>query len=129
MAGVRDLADLLYSQISLLSLPLPEREHRFHTKRQFRFDLVWKDRMLAVEVDGGLHLRSRGRHLHPKGRQSDMDKANLATLMGWRLLTFSGDDVKSGLAVDVLSEHFNGRMHRAYSEGRKSLAIPRKQKQ
>ena len=32
-------------------LPAPEREHKFHPKRKFRFDFAWPAQMLAVEVD------------------------------------------------------------------------------
>jgi very-short-patch-repair endonuclease len=74
-----------------------EREHRFCTKRFWRFDFAWFAPKLAVEVNGGIH--SQGRHTRGTGYQLDRDKVNEAVILGWRVLEFTPRDVKSGKAV------------------------------
>jgi len=71
-------------------------EYRFCPQRRWRADFAEVERRILVEVDGGLY--SGGRHLRPKGYQGDMDKLNEATRLGWRVLRFSTDDVRTGRA-------------------------------
>ena len=65
-----------------------EREYRFSkvVGRNHRFDFAWPDRKVAVEVDGGTHLKGGGRH----NTDRDREKLNLAAALGWRVLRFSG---------------------------------------
>lgn len=83
-------------------LPAPQLEYRFAPPRRFRFDLAWPDRMLAVEIEGGVYLQ--GRHQRPAGFQRDMTKYNLATLMGWRLLRVTPAMVNNGEALGLIQE-------------------------
>ena len=41
-------------------LVIPDREHKFMDGRRFRFDFAWADKMLGVEIEGGVF--SGGRH-------------------------------------------------------------------
>lgn len=70
-------------------------EFRFHPQKRWRADFAEVERRILVEVDGGLY---GGRHVRPKGYQGDMDKLNEATRLGWRVLRFSTDDVRTGRA-------------------------------
>ncbi len=88
---------LLTIQIRGLNLPRPEYEFRFAPPRRFRFDLCWKERLIAVEVDGGGWIR--GRHHRPKGHASDCEKRNLATELGWDVYTYVPEQIESGEAV------------------------------
>lgn len=99
-----DLEDLLCHQIRAVGLPKPEREYRFHPARRFRFDVAWPDRMLAVEVDGGNWVN--GAHNRGSGRKRDNEKQNLAVLGGWRVLRFTGTEVKTGEALAAIEEAF-----------------------
>jgi very-short-patch-repair endonuclease len=78
------------------------REYEFCPGRKWRFDFVifnvpgLNGSSLAIEVEGGLH--SHGRHLRPKGFQSDIEKYNTAALMGWVVLRFTTQMVMSGAA-------------------------------
>jgi hypothetical protein len=78
------------------------REYEFCPGRKFRFDFAFLNvaklggASLAVEVEGGAH--SRGRHTRASGFSSDIEKYNLAALMGWVLLRYTTAMVKSGLA-------------------------------
>ncbi len=89
-------------QIRVEGLPEPRTELEFHPSREWRLDLAWPDRMLAVEVDGGVW--TRGRHLRPKGYIEDCVKLNSALLLGWRVLRFPGDHVEDGTAIRFLRE-------------------------
>jgi hypothetical protein len=65
-------------------IPAPEREHRFHPPRRWRFDYAWIAHNLALEVEGGVWIQ--GRHSRGAGMIADMSKYNQATLDGWRIL-------------------------------------------
>ncbi|MCP4049885.1 MAG: DUF559 domain-containing protein [bacterium] len=67
------------------------REYRFHPSRRWRFDLAWVNKKIAVECDGGQFKALGGRH----NTDADREKINTATQMGWRVLRFSGTQIKS----------------------------------
>lgn len=69
----------------LSSSPL-EREYQFHPERKFRFDYAWPEKKIALEVEGGLWRKGGGAHSHPKGILRDIEKYNLATTLGWRVI-------------------------------------------
>jgi very-short-patch-repair endonuclease len=93
-----NLEDVLSWQIKVASLPPPEREYRFDAKRRWRLDFAWPDQRMAVEIDGGMWVGGA----HTRGRRiaQDHEKRNHLTLAGWRVLVFTGDQVKSGKAVN-----------------------------
>lgn len=66
-----------------LGLAAPEREHRFHPTRKWRFDFAWPEQRLALEIDGGIWVR--GRHSSGAGQVKDMEKFNHAAALGWRV--------------------------------------------
>jgi hypothetical protein len=68
-------------------IPLPTREHRFTLQRRWRFDFAWPTQRVAVEIDGGQWMAKGGRH----ARDSDREKMNEASLLGWCVLRFSGE--------------------------------------
>ena len=87
-------------QIKALGLPEPVREYRAIAGRKFRFDFAWLEQRLLVEVNGGTY--TQGAHSTGQGIARDYEKANLAVLHGWRVLTFDGKAVKSGEAVETI---------------------------
>jgi very-short-patch-repair endonuclease len=89
-------------QIRALGLPEPIREYQAITGRKFRFDFAWLEHRLLVEVNGGTY--TKGAHSTGQGIARDYEKANLATLDGWRVLMFDGKVVKSGVAVEVIRQ-------------------------
>ncbi len=97
---VSALEQALLHYIRAMQLPIPEQEHRFAPPRRFRFDFAWPEQKLAVEIEGGTWGKSR--HTTGKGYGKDCEKYNLAVLMGWRVLRFTGDMVKSGEAIEVI---------------------------
>ena len=68
----------------------PDKEHRFHPERKWRFDFAWPQIRLAIEVNGG---GSRGRHNTITGATEDAQKVNAAQLMGWRVLIYTAKSV------------------------------------
>lgn len=78
---------------------LPEREVKFHPTRKWRFDFAWPDKKLAVEIEGGVY--SGGRHTRAKGFIADCEKYNEAAALGWTVLRFTADEVKSLKAINM----------------------------
>jgi hypothetical protein len=62
----------------------PVYEHQFHPDRKWKFDVSWPDRLVALEVEGGLWIH--GRHNSPVGMLKDIEKYNAAAMLGWRIL-------------------------------------------
>jgi len=89
-------------QIRALGLPEPIREYQAIKGRKFRFDFAWLEQRLLVEVNGGTY--TKGAHSTGRGIARDYEKANLAVLQGWRVLSFDGTAVKSGEAVEVIRQ-------------------------
>lgn len=117
-------AELIH-QISVANLPLPVREHTFHPKRKWRLDLAWLDRLVAVEIDGGLYarpvvchncgqtvkrlvgkkwvvVREGGRHNTGRGRANDIEKTNEANLLGWHIYHVTPEQVQKFEALELL---------------------------
>ena len=99
------LEEMLALHLRAAGLPDPVREFRFHPVRRWRFDFAWVGRKLAVEVDGAHWVN--GRHTRPKGFANDLEKMNAAVLLGWRVLRFTGDQVKSGEALAQIEQALN----------------------
>lgn len=69
-----------------------EKEHRFHTKRLWRFDYALLEEKIAIEIEGGIY--KYGRHNRGQGYQKDLHKYNAATKLGWKLFRFSYQDLE-----------------------------------
>ncbi len=83
-----------------------EQEYKFHTKRKWRADFLITGTKILVEVEGGIW--SGGRHTRGKGYIGDMEKYNSAAMMGFTVLRFSTEQVKSGLAVQQIEKMIGG---------------------
>lgn len=80
-------------------LPIPETEYKFCPDRKWRFDYAYPKLMIAIEQEGGAW--SRGRHTRGRGFINDLEKYNRATVMGWRILRYTPDQM-TGNAIDDL---------------------------
>ena len=93
---------------SLLSLQLKalkiafEREFKFCQDRKWRADFHLVDKMILIEVEGGIW--SGGRHTRGKGYLGDLEKYNEATMMGYQVIRFSTEQVKSGKAIEQIEK-------------------------
>lgn len=90
---------LLANQLRVLKISF-EQEYKFHPKRKWRADFHIMGKKILVEVEGGVW--SGGRHTRGKGYIGDMEKYNAAVVMGYQVLRFSTEQVKSGLAVQQI---------------------------
>ena len=104
MAKNSVLEETLLSHIKLFRLPEPVREYKFIDGRRFRADFAWPDIKLIVECEGGTYIN--GRHVRPKGFESDCEKYNLATIQGWRVLRFTADMINHGIAINMIESIF-----------------------
>ena len=82
-----------------------EREYRFHPIRRFRFDYAIPSKMIAIEQEGGAW--TNGRHTRGKGYISDMEKYNLATSMGWRVLRFTPDQMMTTETINLIKKVYD----------------------
>ncbi|WP_314340631.1 DUF559 domain-containing protein [Acinetobacter guillouiae] len=89
----------LANQLRVLKISF-EQEYKFHPKRKWRADFHIMGKKILVEVEGGVW--NGGRHTRGKGYIGDMEKYNAAVVMGYQVLRFSTDQVKSGLAVQQI---------------------------
>jgi very-short-patch-repair endonuclease len=85
-----------------LGIPSPKMEYQFLRTRKFRFDFAWLDHKLAVEIEGGVWIS--GRHTRGHGYISDMEKYNLATKDGWRVLRFTPKQIKELETYEMIKE-------------------------
>ena len=79
-----------------------EQEFKFHPTRKWRADFHLKDKKILVEVEGGIW--SNGRHTRGKGYLGDLEKYNEATMMGYQVIRFSTEQVKSGKAIEQIEK-------------------------
>ena len=85
-------------------------EFKFDPDRDWRFDWATRERMLAVEVDGGNRMAviskrtgkpvAVGRHT----QSDDYRKLNRAAALGWRVMRFTPEMIKSGEAIAAISD-------------------------
>ena len=69
-----------------------ETEYRFDSVRKFRFDIAVPGMMLAIEYEGIFSAKSG--HTTAGGYIKDCEKYNLATVQGWRILRYTGNNYK-----------------------------------
>ncbi|QIC64476.1 DUF559 domain-containing protein [Acinetobacter schindleri] len=79
-----------------------EQEFYFHPERKWRADFHLIGKKILVEVEGGIW--SGGRHTRGRGYIGDMKKYNAATMMGYQVIRFSTDQVKSGHAIQQIEK-------------------------
>lgn len=78
------------------------REFRFAAPRRWRFDFAWPGQMLALEIEGLVRPGEKSRHTTNDGYRKDIEKYNMATLMGWRVIRADQKMVNSGQALKLV---------------------------
>lgn len=68
-------------------------EFRFHPTRKWRFDFAYPAHKVAIEINGGVW--KRGRHNRGTGYIKDLEKLNAAQILGWIVLQFTPQQMKS----------------------------------
>lgn len=98
--GKQTAENLFAFQLMALDVEF-EREYRAIPGRRFRFDFRIGD--LLIEIQGGIWM-AKGAHNTGKAIMRDCTKGNLATLYGFRTLSFTPDMVKSGEALEMVEK-------------------------
>ena len=103
-----DLEEVLVYQLRVYNISF-EREFIIHGRR-FRWDFKLDDPSrlsngILVEVQGGVWVKSG--HSSGVGITRDCEKINYATLNGYRLLSFTGDMVNNGIAIQTICKIIN----------------------
>jgi very-short-patch-repair endonuclease len=110
-AGMKKLSELeetlaLYMRVA--GLPDAEREYQFHPPRKWRFDFAYcVNKKIAIECEGLTAPWMKSRHTTNQGFTKDCEKYNQAALDGWCVLRFTMPQIKSGLAVQQITEALN----------------------
>lgn len=101
-----ELEAMLYMQITMLGLHHGcVAQYRFAApEREYRSDFAWPAERLLVEVEGAIWSSGKSGHTSGTGVTRDCEKANVATLRGWRTLRFVEKHIRSGQAVRVIAE-------------------------
>ena len=109
-----DYAGILVEQLKAAGVASENmiREHKFHPKRKWRFDvaIVSVLQSLGIEIQGGLWsgvADAKRAHAMPLNIMRDYEKHNAAVVLGWKVLYFvpeqiarpDGTWVNDGLSV------------------------------
>ena len=96
------LDKIIKAEFNLIAI----KEHRFDSKRKWRFDFCILDKMIAIEIEGAVW--SNGRHTRGSGFVNDMEKYNTATALGWRLIRIQTGDYSSAIKfIKMILENEN----------------------
>lgn len=118
------LESLLENQFKLCKLTGYQREYRFAMEhvgggkgirdrlkdaglKDWRFDFVFLDKKLAVEVEGGIYVN--GRHNRGKGFEEDLKKYHEAMKLGFDVYRVGEKLIKSGEAVQMVEYILRGK--------------------
>lgn len=94
-----DLASKLSAQLELAGFDCFAREYLFHPTRKWRIDIAWPGMKLAVECEGVGPKGQPGRHQLTQHLHDNCEKHSALGAMGWRLLRFTGKQIRSGHAL------------------------------
>jgi very-short-patch-repair endonuclease len=92
---------LAYLESHGISAPHPE--FRFVPGRKFRADYAWPDERLLLEIDGGIY-GGKGGHSSISGILRDMEKGNLASVHGYRVLRFTPDQLYEDRTLEMIRQ-------------------------
>ena len=118
-----DAGTQFMEQVKAAKLDIPQAEYKFLDKRRFRFDFAWPERMIAIEIEGGIWIT--GRHTRGAGYSRDMEKYNLAGLHGWGVYRFTPQDVYKGVALAFIKDVMNNNKPKvqSYEDIRRGLVF------
>lgn len=97
MTDAQRLLQMHLKEIGVDTVP----EFRFAAPRKFSFDLYSERWTMGFEADGGRWKRG-----HRSSRDTNMhnEKYNLAQMLGYRVMTFTNEEIENGNAKEFLKE-------------------------
>lgn len=91
--------DIFQTILKQNKLPIPEKEYKFYPTRRWRFDYAFVENKIAIEQEGGVW--TGGRHTRGTGFIKDMEKYNCATILGWKVLRYTPDQMLTNAIEDI----------------------------
>lgn len=88
-------------QFELLKFEQTPRKDGKAIPKVWRFDFVWPQFKLIVEVNGGVWMPGGGAHSHPIDITRNMTKQNEAVFAGFQVLQFTPDDIQRRQRVAI----------------------------
>jgi len=79
-------------------------EYKFHPTRRWRADFANPTLKIIIEIEGGVFKGIGGGHNRGAGYRKDLEKYNAATILGYRLLRYLPEQMKSGKFVTDLMQ-------------------------
>ena len=95
-----EIRERFFTVLKLHNVELPSFEVKFHPTRKWRFDYCWLDKMIALEVEGGVF--TGGRHTRGIGFKNDIEKYNNASLLGYRLIRTTPTELRSIENIELI---------------------------
>lgn len=85
--------------VRMLKAAFPDAvpEYKFHPKRRWRIDWFLPEVNVGIEIEGGIW--THGRHTRPSGFLKDVEKYNIAALMGIKVYRIPHSDLKSAQKI------------------------------
>lgn len=80
-----------------------DSEYKFLTNRRFQFDFALPCCKLAIEVEG---IHGSGGHRSVTNKLNDIEKQQLATIEGWRMMSFPVQSITDLSFIEVLARYF-----------------------
>lgn len=87
---------LMYTHLCELGFTIAQ-EWPFASGRRWRFDFAILRPKIAIEIDGAVW--TNGRHNRGSGYVKELEKFNMASLLGWRVFHFLPSQVLDGSAI------------------------------
>lgn len=94
-----------YSQCVQYQLPVVTPQYQFAKAmgRKFSADFAFVEYQLLIEIQGGIWRGGGGAHSHPLNLARDIEKQQHAALLGFLVIPFTPEQVKSKHAIDWTS--------------------------
>ena len=83
----------------------PTQEYKFHPERRWLFDYAFPERLLAVEVEGGIYNGKA--HGSISGIKRDIEKYSEAAAYGWRIVRVLPEDIGKKKTIDLIFRAYN----------------------
>ena len=90
------------SQCVQYQLPKVEAQYQFAKPmgRKFSADFAFVEYQLLIEIQGGVWMQGGGAHSRPANIDRDIEKQQHAALLGFLILPFTPQQVRSKHAID-----------------------------
>jgi len=82
-------------------------EYRFCPERKYRIDVALPVYKIAIEIEGGVYQTASIGHASIGGILRDMEKYNLLTELGWRVLRYTTDKLNKSATLEQIKNTIN----------------------